>query len=476
MADNLDPNVYALMPKKIKGMAVVIERYNKSTVDITSNITEISLYESIYTPFMYGEIIIVDNSAMLSKFPFIGQEKVLIAWEREDKTIAKVFYVTDVFDAKQINETTGGYGISITSEKQVRNSISLFSKSYKGNSADIIKDIYSEFLLEELDVKTQGYYSHNIVFPYIKPLAAINMIQKATPAADKTPIFVYDTLYGERPVLNSMGNMLDQDPVLTIDPKNTVSLNPRSTMVELENFRNQAYDVKINRAYNTLDQLGNGAYACQTLAVDVSERSYNVTDFDFTIHAPTYCSKDWISTFFTFDDVINTDNPDNVLVNGIRTTKAPVQYRNNLSFDDHPNLNTIDENIAAGMASYMKRLKSTSVNVYMNSVTDLEAGKTVELKWYRFSPKLQNEDPDDKVNSGKYLIAALRHYIKNNEYTMSLELIRDGMGEDAHLYVNKEPPNFGNPPRSQESLLANYDTKDPESFISGIFGDFFDNE
>ena len=66
----------------------------------------------------------------------------------------------------------------------------------------------------------------------------------------------------------------------------------------------------------------------------------------------------------------------------------------------------------------MKRLKSTSVNVYMNSVTDLEAGKTVDLKYYRFSPKLNNEDIDDKVNSGKYLIAALRHYVKNGEYTM----------------------------------------------------------
>lgn len=473
MAENLDPNVQKKIPKKLKGFKVFIERYNKSLVDITTNVNEISIYESIFSPFMYGELIIVDNSAMLSRFPFIGQEKALIYWEREDEKVSKIFSITDVFDIRQVNETTGMYGLSITSEKQMRNAMSLFSKSYKGNSAEIIQKIYKEFLLEDLELKVQGYLSHNIVFPYIKPFQAINMIQKATPADDKTPMFVYDTMYGDGPVLNSMKNMLKQDPVLTIDPKNVVSLNPKAPLTNIENFKNQAYEVAINRAYNTLDQLGSGAYACQTLSVDITERTYTVTDFDFTKHAPTITEKDWISTFFTFDSVPNSDNPNNVLVNGIRSTRAPLQYRNARAYEDFPNLNTIDENLVAGMRSYAKRLLSTSINVHMNSVTDLEAGKTVDLKWYRFSPKLNNEDPADKINSGKYLIASLRHYIVNGEYTMSLELVRDGIGKDAELYVNGAPPNFGNPPRVQKSLLADYDQP---RVSSSVIGDLFDNE
>jgi len=474
MADNLDPRLAELTPKKLKAIRVVVERYNQEIIDITSSISEISIYESIYTPFIYGEIIVIDNSAMLSTFPFIGQEKVLIYWERETKTFVKTFRVTDVFDVRQINDHSGGYGLSITSEQQIRNAISLFSKSYKGNSAEIIEKIYKEFLLQDLDVKATGYLSHNVVFPYIKPLQAINMIQKATPAFDKTPMFVYDTVYGEGPVLNSMKNMMDQEPALKLQMKN--NSNPDTVNAlggsKIQEYRNQVYGITINRAYNTLDQLGSGAYACQTLAVDIGNRSYTVTDFDFVKHAPTIGGKDWISTFFTFDDVINSENPNNVLVNGIRSTSAPVQYRNENAYDDYPNLTTVDENLKAGMRSYMKRLKSTSVNVHMNSVVDLEAGKTVNLDYYRFSPKLNNEDLEDKVNSGKYLIAALRHYFKNDEYTMSLELVRDGMGENAVLYENGEPPNFGNPPRKQKSLLADYE---PQNVSQSIFGDLFDN-
>ena len=473
MADNLDPNVLKLIPKKFKGLKVIIERYNKEVIDITGNITEISLYETIYTPFIYGELILVDNSAMLSTFPFIGQERVLIIWQRADKVINKFFRVTDVFNVNQVNESTGGYGLSITSDKQVRNAFSLFSKSYKGNSAEIIEKIYKEFLLEDLDVRAKGYLSHNVVFPYIKPLAAINMIQRATPAEDKTPMFVYDTLYGEKPVLNSMKNMLEQDPVLVIDPKNTVASSSKEISSQnVDRFKNQAYAVTINRAYNTLDQMSDGAYASQTLSVDISKRSFTATDFDFQLHAPSI-GKDWITTFFTFDDVPKADNPNDVLVNGIRSTKLRLQYQNEKAYEDYPNLNTIDENLIAGMRSYMKRLKSTSVNVYMNSVPELEAGKTVDLKYYRFSPKLNNEDVDDKVNSGKYLIAALRHYVKNGEYTMSLELVRDGIGEDAELYVNGNPPNFGNPPRVRKSLLFDFENK---TVNQNITGDLFDNE
>jgi hypothetical protein len=117
----------------------------------------------------------------------------------------------------------------------------------------------------------------------------------------------------------------------------------------------------------------------------------------------------------------------------------------------------------------MKRLNTTAVHVHMNSVTELEAGKTVDVLFPRFSPNLGvNEDINDKVNSGKYLISAIRHYIKNREYTMSLELIRDGMGKEASFYVNGQVPNFGAPLRIKKSLLP-----DLKKNLIDIIGDIF---
>jgi hypothetical protein len=67
------------------------------------------------------------------------------------------------------------------------------------------------------------------------------------------------------------------------------------------------------------------------------------------------------------------------------------------------------------------------------------AGKTVDYVLPHFSPSLTSDDRQiDEVNSGKYIIASLRHYIKDGEYTMSVELIRDGVGDDANLELQFE--------------------------------------
>lgn len=445
-----DPGLSNVTPKLLRDLKIFITTYNESVVDITGTVNEISLYESIFTPFIYGEIIVIDSSAMLSIFPFIGQEKIRIEFEREGERVRKDFRVTNVFDVSQMNDTTGGYGLSITSEKQVINSISLFSKSYKGNSADIIKEVHEEYLKENLKLKVTGKFSHSVVFPWIKPLAAINMIQRATPAEDDTPMFVYESLYGDGPVLNSMKNMLESTPVFKINSQN-VSNDDIQTALSLSNvdkYRSQIYGANITKAYDTLDKLNEGVFGSFVTAVDISQRTAEISDFNFRKSAPPI-SNDWVSTYFRFD---------NVGVDNIRTTKNFYVPKNTLAFEDYPNLNSVDDRTAAAMNSYMKRLTTTSVSVYMNSVTLLEVGKTIFLDYTRFSPKLsKTEDTEDKVNSGTYLISAIRHYIKNGKYTMSIELVRDGIGEDARLYPNGRIPDFGLDYRDQVSILPEID-------------------
>lgn len=453
-----DPRLLEKTPKKLTNYSVNVTKYNGTVIDITREISEISIYESIFVPFMYGEITVVDSSAMLSTFPFIGQEKLRIVWIREGKTIEQEFYVTGVFDVVQVNDNTGAYGLSFTSEKQMRNAFCLFSKCYKGNSAEIIAKIYKEYLQEDIVQLTQGSLSHNVIFPYTKPFAAVNMVTKATPAEDGTPMFVFETLYSNKTYLNSMKQMLQQEPVIRLEPKNMVNTDVASGISSdrLENYRNQVYTMNITKAYNTLDQIGAGSYGAQTVVIDIGTKSADITDFDFRLHAPPI-SNDWISEYFAFENVPNSEDipgSNGVRVNGIRSTKLHIQNRNSLAYDDYPNLNSVDENTLAGMRSYMKRLTTTSISIHMNSVIDLEAGKTVELFYPRFSPNLANEDDiSDRVNSGVYLISAIRHYVKNTEYTMSIELIRDGMGRDASLVPNGGVANFGAPLRKKVDLL-----------------------
>jgi hypothetical protein len=350
---------------------------------------------------------------------------------------------------KTQTEGTGSYTLTFTSEKQFRNNISLFSKSYSGNAADIIKNVYDEWLIEpgsnkKLKLNTTAAASHNVVFPYIKPLAAINMVQENALAEDGTPMFVFETLYSEDTVLDSMKRMLEQEKVFTIEPVPMSATDPEPTR-EMNKYDGQIYSTLMEQGYETLARTGNGVFASQITSVDIAARKADITDFSFREHAKPIAN-DWVSAYFAFDD------------NRIHTqynTQNRIMYKNTLAFgdDEFPNLTGLDELEVAIMNSYLSRLSTVSVLAHINSAPEIESGKVVEYKKERFSPKLAPaDDPDDKVSSGNYLVASIHHHIRRQEYTMSIELVRDGMGKEADLYNNQEV-NLGVPPRRQVSIL-----------------------
>jgi len=69
-----DPNILDKLPKSFSEFSVRLTSYNGNVYDFTEQVLELSIYETIYRAFIYGQIIIADNAAMLSSFPFIGQE------------------------------------------------------------------------------------------------------------------------------------------------------------------------------------------------------------------------------------------------------------------------------------------------------------------------------------------------------------------------------------------------------------------
>lgn len=449
----IDPRLIDRLPKSMSDFKVEVTTYNGNVVDITRAITEISLYESIYAPFLYGEVIVVDNSAMLSILPFIGQEKITIQWSRDGDRIERGFWVTSVFDIQPVLENTGTYGLRITSEKQIRNATSLFSRAYSGRGDEIIKRVYDDFLDSDLEIMIPSKDSYNIVFPYIKPLQAIDMVTQNALAEDQTPYYLFENLYEDRPRLDSLGRMFEQESIMDIDPTNTVNQSGDTGEGQRQAYENrgQIYEHMLPRTFDTLGRISEGAYAGFSTVIDSARKEAFVTDFDFWEHAPPV-AKNFISEFFALDQVRFNSQYD---------TKNVVIPQNRDAFENSlPNINGVDELDKMILRSYRERIDTSTVTLYMDSMRlpqgsdeTFTVGKTVKYNLPRFSPKFnESEDNEDKVNSGKYIISAIRHYIKNGEYTMTVELIRDGMGDRANLKPNKDEPDLGDPPRFREDI------------------------
>ena len=434
-------------PNGVRAFAVEIQTYENELFEITGTILEMSLYESIYFPYIHGELTLVDNSDMLSDFPFIGQERLRLRWERDDIITTREFLITKVANISRNRDGFGVYDLTITSEMQMRNATSLFSRSYRGRGDEIIKGIYSDYLNTELKGEATAKTSHNVVFPYMKPLQAADMIRKNVLAEDNTPLFVYESLYPNEVRLESLGEMFSKDPVVELKPKKPSNKDSdgQASRQKLDE-RGTVYDTAITRAYNTYEQINKGAYGSYVTIADPSIREYQKVEFDFKKEAPTV-SGEWITKDFTVGGV---------KVNEIYDTKNYYLHRNKYAFNtDFPNLSSIEDLDLSILNSYVNRHATTMLKVYIDSLAYVSndgepepfgVGKAVEYTIPKFSPALSPEDQqNDKVNSGKYIVASLRHYIKNGEYTMSAELIRDGIGEFADLDPLIEENPRGNP-------------------------------
>jgi len=434
-------------PNGVRAFGVEIQTYDGQLFDITGTITEMSLYESIYFPYIHGELTLIDNSDMLSDFPFVGQERLRLKWERDEKKTTREFLITKVANISRNRDGFGVYDLTITSEMQVRNATSLFSRSYRGRGDEIISGIYSDYLNTELNVASEAKTSHNVVFPYMKPLQAADMIRKNVLAEDNTPLFVYESLYPNEVRLESLGEMFSRDPIVELKPKKPSNKDPdgEASRQKLDE-RGTVYDMSITRAYNTYDQINKGAYGSYVTIADPSIREYRKAEFNFKKEAPTI-SGEWVTKDFTVGGIP---------VNEIYDTKSYYLHRNRYAFNtDFPNLSSIEDLDLSILNSYVHRHATTMLKVYIDSLAYISndgepepfgVGKAVEYIIPKFSPALSPEDQqNDKVNSGKYIVASLRHYIQNGEYTMSAELIRDGIGEFAQLDPLVEENSTGKP-------------------------------
>ena len=428
-----EESLVANAPSGVQDLAVIVIAHDGERFDISDNITELSLFESIYQPYIHGNMVVIDNSMMLAGIPFVGQETAEIQWKRDDELVTRNFFINRVTNVVRQNDGTGAFEVTLNSVAQTRNAVNLFSQSYNGRSDRIIQEIFSDHLGLEavLYDDTKGKTSHNIVFPYMKPLQAVDMIRKNVLADDNTPLFVYDTLYGDELRIDSFGRMIQREPLTELKAEKPVNNdNEGDATRNILKDRGKIYDDSISRAYNMFDGLNKGAFASEVTIIDPSTREYDVAQFNHLDHAPSF-SQDWVSPDFQIEGLSPNERF------GTINTYLP---RNALAYDDgFPNINTIDDLDRSILNSYIRRHATTVVKVFMDSIAftlennePFTVGQTVDYETVKFQPLLsENEEPNDLFNSGRYVISAIRHFIKNYEYTMSIELIRDGIGDTA---------------------------------------------
>jgi hypothetical protein len=122
---------------------------NGFSIDIKEIMVELTLNEDLYSPFIYGEVSVVDTLSLVKNAPIIGgEETLLIEYNLPCTEVVKnVYRVYKIKDRQRTDrDSTEVYTLCFASPELEKNNSIEITGTFGGKYSEIAKQLYSEYL------------------------------------------------------------------------------------------------------------------------------------------------------------------------------------------------------------------------------------------------------------------------------------------------------------------------------------------
>ena len=413
-----------------------------NTADITALVDRVTINESIGSPFLSGSLEITDSAGFLD-LHIKGNSYVLIKYVYRGTPYAAAFYLDGVhhvdFENIQHEKT---YTVDLKSFNELSNAMSTVSKAFKGSADEVIKSIFENAGLGQLDIFSTALNSGKYIAPMAPPYACLFDILFRSYGQDHSPLFLFEQMAYRGPrkkteqqemldeqdegmdlnngeigstILQSWNDMLNSTPKLTISP--TIPLR--------EEAAGAAYGmpkrlVVMHDHAAMTSRINSGVEVEEINTVDIHNTTHHIDTFN--IHQKHY------------DSSLNT-NPEIAIQGDLGQAKRTTI--NNMESRDQVRLcgNTEAENMGLSKCrSIRSKATAVSINAYeCNAIPTLKSGDTLTLEVPIGTKSAGEGDCGPELllspkYKGKYVVGGITHMINcaDMNYTQNINMIRDG--------------------------------------------------
>jgi hypothetical protein len=410
---------------------------------------EVSFYEDIFKGILSGNVLITDSISLIDRLAMTGFDYLKLKFKKTTKVTdqyitEKYFRIYRVSERILNNNSTETYTLHFCSEELLLSEQTKISKSYSGKKiSDMIYDILSNKL--KIDKKyirmqeTDGLY--DFVIPYKKPIEAINWLANyAKPVGnDGADFLFYENSEGFN--FYSLQNLFAQN-VYT-----RYSYIPRN-LGKLQNTGELGRDITGIKSYVFLDTFDSlygtttGAFANRLITIDPLTRTYRDTNFDYIKYfnksknlnnnpiVPQLKNRLGKTPNESYDSVFKVSVSNSNQKKAIGISGEPWSVANDVRVENY-----IPNRTAQLSLSHYSRIKLS-----VAGDPNLTVGMLIQITL----PSKRSADGTgnyvgeiDPINSGKYMITAVRHIIDHlGKYESILEIVKDSYGASVNTYTN----------------------------------------
>ena len=414
----------------LESLTIVSSSGSKSSIDVSTIMGELTLFEDLYSPTMSGSVVILDGMNLLEGLPIFGFEYITIQLSKpgyeKDKSaiIDKVFRIYKISEFIT-NETTfaaQGYKIHFCSEElMLATSVQVF-KSYKGRPVtDIIKDVTTNYLkisseklpASAIDITKDRF---DLIVPGLHVLEAIQWVTlRTTP-----PSFFFETNKGFE--FRSLDSLKNRTPIATyrFEPVNVGK--PEYSLQEGKIIR-----YEIISLFDTLYASQFDMYSSIVGTVDPILQTYDEVNFDYTdaFDKDKHFSEGKAYPLYSKAKTrLNKDLESLVDMSKLMITNKDHHINPDI-VRYQPGINPAQvEKWVANKVSTLEQMHQLRIKLVVPGNPKLKVGDSLSVYLPSFTTK-NDTDNTSKRFSGKYLIAAIRHKITFDSYEMIMEVVKD---------------------------------------------------
>ncbi len=402
--------------KDINLHKLLLINYMGEVTDLSGIFVQLNIFEDITSNCISGSVLIEDGNNLISNFPIIGQEKIIISFSNpglKPKEYVFFVYKPEKIGNKENNDKIQIYNLLFTSIELIKDQITSISRSLKGKTSDIVYNI----LTQEWGLNYKGYYNIedsdsfvNFVSPNWNPYKLINFFtQRAIPVNKKCPTYLfYQNLEGYNFV--SYESLINRG----VSDNWYYALTETQDGYDIDTKAKNINSYYIEKWLDTIDNCNKGLYSGKYVEVNISSKKLTINKYDylkdFELFPSLYKNKLLPQNLINYN--INSD-----------TKNTSIVYNNAIDAD----IKKFDRWILLRDA-WLSQLKAISVVVEKTLNSNTHIGDIVNFN-------IPSREPSDNIKyadyiSGKFLVWSNRITIGNDMKGIStIRLVKDSLSK-----------------------------------------------
>ena len=389
--------------------------------DITNQVVAIQFFEDIFSPFITGKVIVKESLDLINLFPFIGEEYLELDINTptyNDKFSVKgKYYIYKLTDRELLGDKAVAYELHFISSESIVDHNKKISRSFGDKISVLVPQFYKDDNFG-LQTKKNVYVEETInkikyTSNYWSPIENIRHLAEIAANMNKTPNYVFfenrDGFY-----FISLESLYDNKHVaqdFVYDKYMRDKVPGASDVKNIQEDYKRIIDISIPIGFDYLDRLSSGALGSRQLSYDVTTKQYKTT---------VYSMFDRFKQQKHLNE--NPLNSNSVIFRSNSTVLTyPKMYGTYVGYGDNTNEKYNQERI-----SLMKLAEANMLNITVKGRCDYTVAQKVNVKLNRVEPMKKSEsDIEDKIFSGKYIIAAVNHYFDREKHETHMQLIKE---------------------------------------------------